>query len=78
MEPYHDTTIARSNLGSAEPVTATAGAIGELTLVFARSRPVTTLIRNAQPHEFPSVSHLLVNVNRRSDNFASRTVTSLI
>ncbi len=49
----------------------------ELTPVFATPRPVTILIRDVQPHEFPSVLHFPVDVERRSDNFPSQTVTSL-
>lgn len=53
------------------------GAARELTLVFAIPRPVTTLIRDVQPHEFPRVSHRSVNDDRRSDIFTSQTMTSL-
>lgn len=38
---------------------------------------MTILIRDVQPHEFPKVSHLSVNVDQRSDTFPSQTVTSL-
>lgn len=54
------------------------GAGQELTRVFATPRPVTTLIRNVQPHEFSTVSPFIAGARRRSDIFTSQTVTTLI
>ncbi|CAI8920606.1 hypothetical protein EMIT0158MI4_20636 [Burkholderia ambifaria] len=45
---------------------------------FATARSVTTLMRDAQCHEFTSVLLLTTGAGRRSDIFTSQTVTTLI